>query len=64
MTLKEYGTLQAGGDKTFDDAVKQRADVDGDGSITNNDAFLILQFYSRLNAGEKITAKDLFPAAK
>lgn len=64
MTLKEYATLQAGGDKTFDDAVKQRADVDGDGSITNNDAFLILQFYSRLNAGEKITAKDLFPAAK
>ena len=64
MTLKEYATLQAGGDKTFDDAVKQRADVDGDGSITNNDAILILQFYSRLNAGEKITAKDLFPAAK
>ena len=59
MTLRAYSMVSAGAELPMCNLQQQNCDIDGDGSITLQDALNILTYYSYASAGKSIQWSDL-----
>ncbi|MCD8220204.1 MAG: hypothetical protein LUC50_07795 [Ruminococcus sp.] len=54
-----YAKTSAGLDSSLTDVKKEAADVDGNGKITINNAYKILQYYANTSVGNDVTCDDI-----